>query len=314
MLRHLTLRFRHQQLLILNIRTHHSVKAEPNPTPTFLNGGVAGTFSEATGNVNFNDVSTGEINLSASTPGTYTITNTLDAIGGCPSISLDFDIVITAPLTANFSYTGQPYCIDGAESIGNLGEWCNCRDIYFRKCQFDNFDAATGEVDMSNSQPGTYTVTNTVAANGGCPAVNETASIIISDTLNGEFSYPGTPYCQTSGTAPAAIQPGSVAGTFSSDPNVVINSSTGQVNLSASTPGTYWVYNTVNPIMVVRMDWILLKLKSAHQMMLRSILTLSSVATKLDPIPFIPAGSSAGTLVPLLQDWYSFPQQLEKLT
>ncbi len=57
-------------------------QADPNPLPTFSGGGVAGTFSSTAGLV-FVSTSTGEINLGASSPGTYTVTNTItDAICG----------------------------------------------------------------------------------------------------------------------------------------------------------------------------------------------------------------------------------------
>src|SRR5678816_4834229 len=53
-----------------------------NPLPAFSGGAVAGTFSSTPGLV-FANVNTGEIDLSASTPGTYTVTNTIAATGGC---------------------------------------------------------------------------------------------------------------------------------------------------------------------------------------------------------------------------------------
>jgi hypothetical protein len=48
----------------------------------FSGGAVAGTFAHTAGLV-FANVNTGEIDLSASTPGTYTVTNTIAATGGC---------------------------------------------------------------------------------------------------------------------------------------------------------------------------------------------------------------------------------------
>jgi hypothetical protein len=69
-----------------------------NPLPTFTGGGVAGLFSSAPASLNFVSTSTGEINLTTSTPGTYTITNTIAASGGCPQVTASFVIVInTAP-------------------------------------------------------------------------------------------------------------------------------------------------------------------------------------------------------------------------
>ena len=50
--------------------------------PTFSGGGVAGTFSSTAGLV-FVSTATGQVNLAASTPGSYTVTNTIAAAGGC---------------------------------------------------------------------------------------------------------------------------------------------------------------------------------------------------------------------------------------
>lgn len=66
---------------------------DSDPLPTFSGGGVAGTFSSTAGLV-FISTSTGEIDLSASTPATYTVTNTLAATGGCGEVTATSDITI----------------------------------------------------------------------------------------------------------------------------------------------------------------------------------------------------------------------------
>jgi hypothetical protein len=72
-----------------------------NPLPTFSGGGVAGTFSSTPGLV-FVNTATGQVNLAASTPGTYTVTNTIAASGGCSVV------IATSPITiiSNLSWTG----------------------------------------------------------------------------------------------------------------------------------------------------------------------------------------------------------------
>lgn len=69
-----------------------------DPYPTFSGGGVAGTFSSTAGLV-FVSTSTGQIDLSASTPGTYTVTNTISATGGCSAVSATSGIEIVSSLT-----------------------------------------------------------------------------------------------------------------------------------------------------------------------------------------------------------------------
>ena len=66
-----------------------------NPLPTFSGGGVAGVFSSTAGLV-FVSTSTGAINLTTSTPGTYTVTNTIASAGGCGVVSATSTITIYA--------------------------------------------------------------------------------------------------------------------------------------------------------------------------------------------------------------------------
>lgn len=66
-----------------------------NPSPTFSGGGVAGTFSSTAGLV-FVSTSTGEVNLAASTPGAYTVTNTIAPAAPCGAIVATSTITITA--------------------------------------------------------------------------------------------------------------------------------------------------------------------------------------------------------------------------
>ena len=72
-----------------------------NAFPTFSGGGVAGTFSSTAGLV-FANTATGEIDIASSTPGTYIVTNTIPAAGGCG------DVIDTDPVTisAELIWTG----------------------------------------------------------------------------------------------------------------------------------------------------------------------------------------------------------------
>jgi hypothetical protein len=221
-----------------------STATATNPFPTFSGGGIAGTFSSTAGLV-FVSTSTGQVNLSASTPGTYTVTNTVPASGGCPAVTSTATITINAPSIATFSYAGTPYCTTAANPFptfiggGTAGTFSSTAGLVF-------VSASTGEVNLSASTPGTYTVTNTVPASGGCPAAASTATITINASPVAAFSYTGTPYCTTASNPSPAFSGGGIAGTFSSTAGLVfVSTSTGQVNLSASTPGTYTVTNTI---------------------------------------------------------------------
>ena len=217
-----------------------------NPSPTFSGGGVAGTFSSTAG-LAFVSTATGQINLSGSTPGTYTVTNTIAASGGCPAVNATATITITAPQVATFSYTASPYCQNAANPSptfsggGVAGTFSSTVGLIF-------VSTSTGQVNLAASTAGTYTVTNTIAPSGGCPAVTATATITITAPAFATFSYTGTPYCQNAANPSPTFSGGGVAGTFSSTAGLIfVSTSTGQVNLAASTAGTYTVTNTIAP-------------------------------------------------------------------
>jgi gliding motility-associated-like protein len=214
-----------------------------NPSPTFSGGGTAGTFSSTAGLV-FVSSSTGQVNLSASTPGTYTITNTIAASGGCPAVSATATITITPVPVATFSYTASPYCQSASNPSpvfsggGTAGTFTSAAGLVF-------VSASTGQVNLSASSPGTYTVTNTIAASGGCAAVTATASITITAPQSASFSYAASPYCQNASNPSPTLAVGATAGTFSSSAGLNITGSNGLIDLAASTAGTYTVTNTI---------------------------------------------------------------------
>ena len=148
-----------------------------NPFPTYNGGGMAGTFS-STGGFVFNNNSTGEVNLGGSSPGTYTVTNTIPPSGGCPSVSATSTITITPLPVATFSYTGTPYCADTVHPFptftggGTAGTFSSTAGFVF-------ISTSTGEVDVINGNPGTYIVRNRIPPSGGCPSVSASASITI---------------------------------------------------------------------------------------------------------------------------------------
>ncbi len=211
-----------------------------DPLPTFIGGGIAGTFTSSAGLVI--NSSTGQVSLSTSVCGTYTVTNTIAATGGCPQITASSSITIVCAPIASFSYTATPYCQFSANPFpsfsggGAAGIFSSTAGLVI--------DSLTGQVDLLASIPGTYTVTNTFAA-GICAAVSATSSITITAVPIATFTYTGTPYCACGANPSPVFSGGGVAGAFTSTPGLSINGITGVVDLCASTPGTYVVTNTI---------------------------------------------------------------------
>ena len=213
-------------------------QSSANPTPT-ITGTAGGGFTSASGLV-INAV-TGQLNLAASTAGTYTVTYSVG--GPCPSTSTQ-RVTITAPATATFSYASNPYCVSGATNpTATLATGATAG--IFSSTTGLTIEATTGAITLSSSTPGTYTVTNTVPASGGCAAVMATSTVTITATPTATFRYASAVNCEGAGIVPATLATGATAGTFSSTTGLTINATTGAVDLATSTPGTYTVTNTV---------------------------------------------------------------------
>ena len=214
-----------------------------NPLPIFVGGSIAGTFTSTAGLVI--NAGTGEIDLAASTPGTYTVTNTIDPFGGCPIDLSTYTISITALPSAIISYSASPYCQNGIDPLPTLA-FGSTSGTYTASSIFLSINPGTGLIDLSNSIDDTYIVTNTVAAANGCPAVSDTAEITITSLPIATLSYVGTPYCQNDANPTPLIASGGSNGIFTANPaGLSIEASSGTVDLTLSTPGTYTVTNTV---------------------------------------------------------------------
>ncbi|MBF9142771.1 Ig-like domain-containing protein [Hymenobacter properus] len=209
-----------------------------NPTPT-VTGTAGGTFSSTTG-LSIN-ATTGAINLSASTVGTYTVTYT---VAGACGTSATASVTITAAPVASFSYpTTTTYCAGSTSTVSpTLGTGASAGT--FSSTTGLTIDATTGAINLATSTAGTYTVTNTIAASGSCTAATATATVTIAPATSAVFAYSGATFCAT-GTNPTPTVTGTAGGTFSSTTGLSINATTGAINLSASTPGTYTVTYTV---------------------------------------------------------------------
>ena len=163
-----------------------------NPSPTFSGGGVAGTFSSTAGLV-FVSTATGPGSIYCKYAGTYIVTNTIAASGGCAAVTATSSITITALPAATINYAGSPFCssLVGAQSVTQSG---TAGGTYSSTAGL-TIDAATGAITPGTSTAGTYTVTYTMAAGSGCPAQSATTSVTITTLPAATISYAGTPFC-----------------------------------------------------------------------------------------------------------------------
>jgi PKD repeat protein len=117
------------------------------------------------------------VTLASSTPNSYTVTYTVAASGGCPIYTTTASIAVTAPRTATISYAGSPYCQNaGTASVTRVG---SAGGTYSATPAGLSITAGNGQVNLGASTPGSYTVTYTIAASGGCPSFSTTAGITV---------------------------------------------------------------------------------------------------------------------------------------
>ncbi|MBK8520205.1 MAG: hypothetical protein IPL54_04755 [Chitinophagaceae bacterium] len=178
--------------------------------------------------------------LCTSTPGTYTATYSVTLPGGGIT-NTTTTITITAAPNATIAYTGSPYCSNAGRPRNPYG-FTGGRRIQFNSRL--NLNAATGAVTPGSSTPGTYTVTYTVAATGGCATYTTTANITITALPTATIAYTGSPYCANAGTA-TVTRTGTAGGTYTAAAGLSINAATGDVNLGAITAGTHTVTYTI---------------------------------------------------------------------
>ncbi|MBK7559354.1 MAG: right-handed parallel beta-helix repeat-containing protein [Chitinophagaceae bacterium] len=202
-------------------------------------GTAGGTYSAAPAGLSIN-ATTGAVTLGTSTPGTYSVTYTIPAGGGCGITFTTTTITVTAAPAATISYTGSPYCSNaGTAAVTRTG---TAGGTYSSTAGL-TINSTTGAVTLGTSTPGTYTVTYTIAAGGGCATFTTTASITITALPAATISYAGSPYCSNAGTA-SVTRTGTAGGVYSSGAGLSINAATGAVTLGTSTPGTYTVTYT----------------------------------------------------------------------
>lgn len=208
-----------------------------NPSPVLT--GSAGTFTSSPAGLSIN-ATTGVINLAASTAGTYDVTNTIAASGACPAADETVQVTVNTASNAAFTYTASTYCLSAANQSPTVTGTAGTFTVAPAGL---TVNGTTGIVDLTTSTAGTYTVTNTVAASGACPAATTNVQITVTANPNASFSYAETNYCAT-GTATPVIA--GTAGAFTASPaGLTVNGSTGVVNLATSTAGTYTITNTI---------------------------------------------------------------------
>ncbi|MCB9339711.1 MAG: hypothetical protein H6577_16430 [Lewinellaceae bacterium] len=131
----------------------------------------------------------GTVDVSASTPGTYTVTYTTN--GPCPNMS---SVPLTvAPLDdASFSYPAASFCANGPDPTPTVTGLPG--GTFTATPAGLVISAGSGTVDVSASTPGTYLVTYTT--NGPCPNMGS-VPLTVAPLDDASFSYPAASFAPT---------------------------------------------------------------------------------------------------------------------
>ena len=208
-----------------------------NLTGTVTGGTPTYTWAPTT---NMTNSTTLNPTVSPSVTTTYTLTAT--NAPGCTTVD-STTVSVTPQNSPSFQYN-SPYCQSATNPLptfigaGVAGVFSSTTGLVI--------DANTGLVNLTSSTPGTYLVTNTIAAVGVCPALTDTSTVTIGAVNNTSFAYSPTTLCQVGTASPVnVITPG---GQYSSSAGLVINNSTGVIDLAASTAGNYIVTYLISAI------------------------------------------------------------------
>ncbi|MBY0543506.1 MAG: gliding motility-associated C-terminal domain-containing protein [Sphingobacteriaceae bacterium] len=170
-------------------------------------------------------------------PGEHTIT--VRSADGCVSSTVTITINPQPALpTASIKYNPAEYQAVGTAQVIQIGQ---TGGSYTSSPTGLIINPTTGQLDLANSTPNqTYTVTYSFG-NGNC--TDTTTTTVRINSRPATITYGSPVYCAI-GTA-KIVSTGPTGGSYTSAPNgLVINSSTGEVNLETSKVGSYTVTYT----------------------------------------------------------------------
>jgi gliding motility-associated-like protein len=171
---------------------------------------------------------------------TYYVQST---VGDCSSTRTPVKVTVNSADDVGFLYPSGTFSTTGTNPVPLLK---NNTGVVFSATPeglvFAN--TSTGEIDLHNSVPGKYVIT--ITSKGPCGGTYR-GGVMISDYPDPDFLYNGA-YCQDGINPLPFFRPGASAGVLSAMPAglVFANRTTGEIDLSASRPGTYTVTNTID--------------------------------------------------------------------
>lgn len=219
------------------------------PVSVVFSGTQGGTFSSTTG-LDINET-TGVITPASSKTGTYNVTYTIAPSAPCPGFSVNTTVVITAAPQATISYGKTNLCnvinTDNSNpDVAVIFSGTKGGKYSINPSQGLTINSNTGTIAPSGATPGTYTITYTVKASGGCAEYSTSTTIVIDKTPDATIHY-DAPFCTGTNSLQSVVINGTTGGTFSSTAGLSLDANTGDINPSMSKPGDYTITYTIAP-------------------------------------------------------------------
>ena len=174
--------------------------------------------------------------------GNYTVTLTVSNDGNC-SASVSKVITVFEPASADLNYTSGIYCTADTlqyPTLSGLGNYTG--GVFSAEPAGLALDAITGMINPSQSLAGTYTITYaTPSPDSACESEDATIEIVIISNSAATIAYPQSVFCQSDAIQPVQITGFYPSGIFSASSGLAIDSITGAINPSLSTPGNYTI-------------------------------------------------------------------------
>lgn len=214
-------------------------------------GNAGGTYTSTPAGLSINPTN-GGINTLLSTPGTYEVVYTIAPSSPCPGFETKTTVTITQAPSAIISYpsplcnvANTPITPNNPVAVTQTGTSGGTYSI--SPATGLSIDANSGMLTPANATAGTYTITYTIPASGGCPVFTTSATVVVNGMPTATISYPGSPYCNGITQLQPVVTTGNTGGIYTSTTGLAVNPVTGAINPSLSTPGTYTVTYTITP-------------------------------------------------------------------
>ena len=156
-----------------------------NPSPVMVTDAVKGLFSSTAG-LEFVSLTSGEINLAASTPGNYTVTNTIAAATGCDVVPATTTVEIKA-IPAALAGSGRGICAGTSTQIGAAAVGTNTYSWSASPTDVPLTETTSAQPTVSPTVTTTYTV---VESNGSCTNTHSMTVSILSRPAANAISGP----------------------------------------------------------------------------------------------------------------------------